>query len=244
MILRIKNTINVDNSRLNVNNMWITCHIKKNISFTLDMPCKAHAKVVNDTATSNGGFCLLRGAEMLNIRINLTINLKKVLAGGIVAFMALAHLITPAYALTAAVEPVVKPEKVITVSLKYMKVQTTKSEAKKALASPSVKYFDAEALAFLTVYTQGWTVAEWKCLRNIWTKESNFNPKAENKSSGAYGIAQFMPSTWGNYKVEKTPVAELQIKYGLRYIYKRYGSENDPNGACNAWRFWQQKGWY
>ncbi|CAB4147498.1 LT_GEWL domain containing protein [uncultured Caudovirales phage] len=244
MILRIKSTINVDNYRLNVNNMWITCHSKKNISFTLDMPCKARAKVVYDTATSNGGFCLLRGAEMLNIRINLTINLKKVIAGGLVAFMALSHLITPAYALTAAVEPVVKPEKVITVSLKYLKVQTTKSEAKKALASPSVKYFDAEALAFLTVYTQGWTVAEWKCLRNIWTKESNFNPKAENKSSGAYGIAQFMPSTWGNYKVEKTASAELQIKYGLRYIYKRYGSENDPNGACNAWSFWQQKGWY
>lgn len=224
--------------------MWITCLIKKNISFTLDNACKAHAKVVNDMAASNSGFCLLRGAEMLNIRINLTINLKKVLAGGIVAFMALAHLITPAYALTAAVEPVVKPEKVITVSLKYMKVQTTKSEAEKALASPSVKYFDAEALAFLTVYTKGWSMAEWKCLRNIWTKESNFNPKAENKSSGAYGIAQFMPSTWGNYKVEKTASAELQIKYGLRYIEKRYGSTDEPSGACNAWKFWQQKGWY
>jgi hypothetical protein len=224
--------------------MWITCHIKKNISFTLDTACKAHAKVVNDTATSDGGFCLLRGAEMLNIRINLTINLKKVIAGGLVAFMALAHLITPAYALTAAVEPVVKPEKVITVSLKYMKVQTTKSEAEKALASPSVKYFDAEALAFLTVYTKGWSIAEWQCLRNIWTKESNFNPKAENKSSGAYGIAQFMPSTWGNYKVEKTASAQLQIKYGLRYIEKRYGSTDEPSGACNAWRFWQQKKWY
>jgi hypothetical protein len=121
--------------------MWITCLIKKNISFTLDTACKARAKVVLDMATSNGGFCLLRGAEMLNIRINLTINLKKVIAGGMVAFLALTHLITPAYALTAAVEPVVKPEKVITVSLKYMKVQTTKSEAKKAVASPSVKYF-------------------------------------------------------------------------------------------------------
>jgi hypothetical protein len=210
----------------------------------LDKLCNACATFDSDMDTSDSVFCLLRGAEMLNIRINLTINLKKVIAGGLVALMALAHLITPAYALATTVEPAVKPEKVITVSLKYMKVQTTKSEAKKALASPSVKYFDAEALAFLTVYTQGWTVAEWKCLRNIWTKESNFNPKAENKSSGAYGIAQFMPSTWGNYKVEKTASAELQIKYGLRYIYKRYGSENDPNGACNAWSFWQQKGWY
>jgi hypothetical protein len=180
---------------------------------------------------------------MLNIRINLTINLKKVFAGGLVAFIALAHLITPAYALSNVPEQV-KPEKAITVSLTHMKVITTKSEAEKALASPSVKYFDAEALAFLTVYAKDWSIAEWKCLRNVWMKESHFNPKAENKSSGAYGIAQFMPSTWGNYKVEKTASAELQIKYGLRYIYKRYGSENDPNGACNAWSFWQQKGWY
>ena len=195
------------------------------------------------TKAPYGRLCQLRGAEMLNIRISLTINLKKVFAGGMVAIIALAHLITPAYAL-ATVEEVVKPEKVITVSLTHMKVRTTKSEAEKALASPSVKYFDAEALAFLTVYTQNWTVAEWQCLRNIWMKESHFNPKAENKSSGAYGIAQFMPSTWGNYKVEKTSEAKLQIKYGLRYIEVRYGDTENPNGACNAWAFWQKNKWY
>jgi len=180
---------------------------------------------------------------MLNIRINLTINLKKVFAGGMVAFMLLSNLITPAYALTSVVKSV-KAEKAITVSLTHLKVTTTQSNARKALASPHAKYFDAEATAFLTVYTKGWSVKEWNCLRYVWTKESHFNPKAHNKSSGAYGIAQFMPSTWGNYKVVKTENAQLQIKYGLRYILKRYGSVSDPNGACNAKAFWQKNNWY
>ena len=141
----------------------------------------------------------------------------------------------------AVTAPVEKP---ITVSLTYLTVTTTKTQAEKALASDTVKYFDAEALAFLTVYTQDWKMSEWKCLRNLWQKESHFNPKAKNMHSGAYGIAQFMPTTWGNYKVEKTSEAKLQIKYGLRYIERRYGSATDPNGACNAWAFWQKHYWY
>jgi len=112
------------------------------------------------------------------------------------------------------------------------------------LASNGSKYFDAEALAFLTTYTKGWKMSEWKCLQTLWQKESHFNPKAKNMHSGAYGIAQFLPATWGNYKVEKTAEAKLQIQYGLRYIMKRYGSEKDPNGACNAWGFWQKHNWY
>jgi len=185
---------------------------------------------------------------MLNIRINLTVDLKKVGAAVMAGFLILLHIVTPAYALSSTKDAeqkfLVANEKPITVSLSRLKVVTTKSAAKAALASDTVKYFDAEALAFLTVYTKDWSIGEWTCLRNLWTKESHFNPKALNKSSGAYGIAQFMPSTWGNYKVEKTESAQLQIKYGLRYIEKRYGSENEPNGACNAWRFWQNNKWY
>jgi hypothetical protein len=179
---------------------------------------------------------------MLNIRINFSVDLKKV--GVIWATLALmfSHLMLPP---TASALTVPAPaEKPITVNLTYMKVTTTKSQAEKDLASNGAKYFDAEALAFLTVYTQDWSIKQWTCLRNIWRHESHFNPKSLNKSSGAYGIAQFMPTTWGNYNVVKTPKAKLQIKYGLRYIEKRYGSAKDPNGACNAWAFWQKHSWY
>lgn len=173
---------------------------------------------------------------MLNIRINLTINLKKVAYGALALVIALSHSLTPAVAAEKML--VAKPEKTVTVSLAYMKVQTTRSEALAAISSPQVKYFDAEALAFLTVYTKGWTLAQWKCLQYVWGHESHFNPKARNMHSGAYGIAQFLPSTWGNYKVAKTQNAKLQIQYGLRYIEKRYGS------ACGAKAFWIKHGWY
>ena len=79
---------------------------------------------------------------------------------------------------------------------------------------------------------------EWLCLREIWEHESHFNPKARNKRSGAYGIAQFMPQTWGNYKVKKTSDPKLQIKYGLRYVTARYKT------PCNALKFRKRHGYY
>lgn len=181
---------------------------------------------------------------MLNIRISLTINLRKMAAGALAGFILVSHLFAPAYALTIVPKELVKPEKAITVSLTHLKLRTTLSEAKQAVASPTVKFFDAEALAFLTMYSQGNSMKSWTCLQNLWQKESHFNPKAKNKSSGAFGIAQFLPSTWGNYKVTKTTEAKLQIQYGLRYIQKRYGSSYDLSGTCNAWKFHQKHGWY
>ena len=86
--------------------------------------------------------------------------------------------------------------------------------------------------------SRGLDLRQWKCLDMLWTKESHFNPKAHNKRSGAYGIAQFMPRTWSNYKVAKTSDAALQIKYGLRYIERRYGS------PCAAWNHHRRHGWY
>lgn len=181
---------------------------------------------------------------MLNIRISFTVNLKKVLAGGLAGFLVLAHLTAPAYALQAEKKAAILQEKPVTVSLQFLNVTTTRTQAEIALASPNTKYFDAQALAFLTLYAQGQSLTEWKCLNNLWNHESHFNPKALNMHSGAFGMAQFLPSTWDNYKVVKTTDAKLQIKYGLRYIHNRYGSVKDPTGACNAWAFWQKNNWY
>ena len=100
-------------------------------------------------------------------------------------------------------------------------------------ASASSKSID---LLKLYAHIQIVSANEYKCLDTLWTHESNWNPKAENKKSGAFGIAQFMPETWGNYKYPYKPTdAGIQITAGLRYITKRYGS------PCEAWAFWQKQ---
>jgi len=179
----------------------------------------------------------LRGAAMLNIRINFTIDVKKVAVTMATAVMVWGQMFSPAHALPAMSFDTVQ-EKPVTVSLQYLTVTTTRSDAKKALASTYSKYFDPQTLAFLTEYSKGAPMAQWKCLNSLWMSESHFNPKALNMGSHAFGIAQFLPTTWGNYDLKKTSVASLQIKYGLHYIQIRYG---DP---CNAWKFWQKNQWY
>lgn len=77
--------------------------------------------------------------------------------------------------------------------------------------------------------------AEYKCLEQLVQHESGWRIQAHNKRSGAFGLFQFLPSTWGNYKFPYKPKeASIQITAGLRYITKRYGS------PCKAWSFWQR----
>lgn len=76
----------------------------------------------------------------------------------------------------------------------------------------------------------GWGDAQMKCLRILWGKESAWNPKADNPTSTAFGIAQMLGETSTNPLV--------QIRNGLRYIEHRY------NNPCNAWEFWLVNRWY
>jgi len=85
---------------------------------------------------------------------------------------------------------------------------------------------------------------EFSCLDKLIRLESHWNTLAKNRSSGAFGIFQFMPQTWGNYGYVKTTNPIIQVQAGLRYLHKRYGNEYAPTGACVAYQFHLKHGWY
>lgn len=82
---------------------------------------------------------------------------------------------------------------------------------------------------------------QWPCLYALWTEESNWRPKARNKSSGALGIAQLMPATWKNIGIKPTLVGNAQVDAGLVYIERRYGK---TGGICRAYAHHLAKDWY
>jgi hypothetical protein len=72
----------------------------------------------------------------------------------------------------------------------------------------------------------GFSEKEYACLNTLWTKESHWNYKARNKSSGAHGIAQALPASKMNVVStdwRTNPVT--QIRWGLRYISIRYETQ-------------------
>jgi SLT domain-containing protein len=78
----------------------------------------------------------------------------------------------------------------------------------------------------------GWTGPQWQALYNLVQGESGWNPNAQNPTSTAYGLFQFLNSTWGSVGARKTSDPGAQIVAGFRYIQQRYGS---PMGAYGAW---------
>jgi cytoskeletal protein RodZ len=85
----------------------------------------------------------------------------------------------------------------------------------------------------------GFRLDQMPCLQQIWLKESGWNEKARNPSSGAYGIAQASPaSKMSVYGSDYLTNPATQIKWGLSYIKGRYSS------PCGAWSFWQSHHWY
>jgi hypothetical protein len=85
----------------------------------------------------------------------------------------------------------------------------------------------------------GWgSGGEWNSLVALVNSESGFRNTAQNPTSSAYGMFQFLDSTWHSYGGHKTSDPRLQSIYGLKYIKSRYG---DPN---HAWSFHKAHNWY
>ena len=87
----------------------------------------------------------------------------------------------------------------------------------------------------------GWdTGPEWEALNQLIGHESSWNPTAKNPSSTAYGLFQFLDTTWATVGGQMTSDPYQQAVYGGRYIKNRYQT---PSGA---WSFWQAQSphWY
>ncbi|MFI6699761.1 transglycosylase SLT domain-containing protein [Streptomyces sp. NPDC050509] len=80
---------------------------------------------------------------------------------------------------------------------------------------------------------------QFQCFSNIVNHESTWNYKAQNPSSGAYGLVQALPgSKMSSAGADWQTNPATQIKWGLGYMNDRYDS------PCGAWSFWQANNWY
>ena len=96
-----------------------------------------------------------------------------------------------------------------------------------------------QALARVMVADRGWGSGQFACLQSLWNRESGWNYRASNPSSGAYGIPQALPGgkmAAAGADWRTNPVT--QMKWGLDYIADRYGT------PCGAWGHSESSGWY
>jgi hypothetical protein len=126
--------------------------------------------------------------------------------------------------------------------------ESTNADSETAVSSAPANPKGNAALGKKLAAARGWTGKEWNALYELWQHESNWNHKAGNPSSGAYGIPQALPaskmsSEGSDYRTNPA----TQIKWGLKYIKERYGNPS------KAWAFWQNptvhvpgasKNWY
>lgn len=79
----------------------------------------------------------------------------------------------------------------------------------------------------------GWgSGPQWDALSQLVQHESGWNSNAQNPTSTAYGLFQFLNSTWAGTGFAKSSDPNVQAQAGLKYISNRYGNPS------NAWSFW------
>lgn len=124
--------------------------------------------------------------------------------------------------------------------------RVAREKARQALADQKAAILarakeDPKAVARVMLGDFGWGAGQFSCLDRLWIGESNWNYRASNSSSGAYGIPQALPgSKMGTVAADWRDNPATQIEWGLGYIKRSYGS------PCNALAQWQGRSphWY
>ena len=97
----------------------------------------------------------------------------------------------------------------------------------------------AQAYAAGQLAAYGWGQDQFRCLVNLWQRESGWRTSANNPYSGAYGIPQSLPGDkMASVGADWRTNFRTQVQWGLGYIGSRYGS------PCAAWQHSEDKGWY
>lgn len=116
---------------------------------------------------------------------------------------------------------------------------TRKAAAATSVPTSCRKYSGNQRIACGLLPKYGFSTGEMSALIPMWNHESNWSQKAQNPSSGAYGIPQALPgSKMGSVASDWRTNPATQIRWGLGYIKERYGSPSQ------AWAFWQANNWY
>lgn len=112
------------------------------------------------------------------------------------------------------------------------------AERKRVLANAQK---DPKAVARMLLPEFGFGQGQWRCLDQLWIGESDWRWSVANPSSGAYGIPQSLPgekmaSMGSDWRTNPA----TQIRWGLDYIKKSYGT------PCNALGVWNSRypHWY
>ena len=107
-------------------------------------------------------------------------------------------------------------------------IDTAQAMTKKSIITISPKSYAKAALNDNT---------QFKCIDQLYTKESNWSPSARNGSH--YGIPQMR----NEIMLSKNPLQ--QVALGIKYIEHRYGTTKHgvPN-ACKALQHLKTKGWH
>ncbi|MGH8837675.1 MAG: lytic transglycosylase domain-containing protein [Jiangellaceae bacterium] len=114
-----------------------------------------------------------------------------------------------------------------------------KAAAERAARAAERAAADPRSAAREMLGEYGWGDDQFGCLDSLWTRESNWDHRAQNPSSGAFGIPQSLPGDkMASAGTDWRTNPRTQIEWGLGYIRDVYGS------PCGAWGHSQSTGWY